>query len=501
MLNLCLSIDETPRGMVSNRRRSIDDEDTNALLKMAVDADDMELATRLVVEGSFDPAVVETFCINGKTKILKVYFAHFKEQMEKMLQPDKGSDILLLQIAAAKSVESSAAAMVEFLLEKNAAPDAVGILEPRTPLAFAISREHSGVISVLLKHGASMAKCQNMPRNIQRRLFNIKDSDVFKQCISHEGSVFRLDYMNELLCACVMQGRQQHVEVMLQAMRKFYRNEGECELRSGEIMVLENSGSDETAKEIAIRTGSFEIYEMVKDLPEHASGLIWHNIGREPPKTGTELFDARLVKFLQDKTTLSQKPGKALESKIVLLQPQLNRVVVEDFRKDDYVKSGDSYFVADDRAKRGLEGEDLRRAAASGSVDMVRHFLQTCNPRDVDENGRNAVFFALQNGHSKTALVMLEELCDGRFVGRKVDEPDHFGARPLFMAVLLQQHKIVRKILLLKEHDDATVKYALARSGCLCLRSCFLFRAFDSKRGAQGAECGHATPTDDQGPL
>lgn len=457
MLNLCPSIDKTPRGMVSNSRRSIDDEDTNAFLKIAVDADDMELATRLVVEGSFDPAVVETFCINGNTKILKVYFAHFKEQMEKMLQADKGSDILLLQIAAAKSVESSAAAMVEFLLENNAAPDAVGISEARTPLAFAISREHSGVIAVLLKHGASMAKCQNMPGNIQRRLFNIKDSDVFKQCISHEGSVFRLDYMNELLCACVMQGRQQHVEVMLQAMRKFYRNEGECELRSGETMVLENSGSDETAKEIAIRTGSFEIYGMLRDLPEHASGLIWHNIGREPPKTGTELFDARLVKFLQDKTTLSQK--------------QLNRVVVEHFRKDDYVKSGDSYFVADDRAKRGLEGEDLRRAAASGSVDMVRHFLQTCNPRDVDENGRNAVFFALQNGHSETALVMLEELCDGRFVGRKVDEPDHFGARPLFMAVLLQQHEVVSSILLLKEHDDATVKYALARSGCLCLCS------------------------------
>ena len=157
-----------------------------------------------------------------------------------------------------------------------------------------------------------------------------------------------------------------------------------------------------------------------------------------------------------------------MQDKTILVKKDFYGVEVEHFRKDDYVKSGGSYFVADDRATRSFAGEDLRRAAASGSVDMVRHFLQTCNPRHVDENGRNAVFFALQNGHSETALVMLEELCDGRFVGRKVDEPDHFGARPLFMAVLLQQHEIVSKILLLKEHDNATVKYALARSARLC---------------------------------
>ena len=285
--------------MVSESRRGIDDDDTNALLKMAVDGDDMDMATRLVVEGSFDPALVETFCINGKTKILGVYFEHFPEQMEKMLHPDDGSEALLLQIAAAKSVESSAAAMVEFLLKKNALPDAVGILEPRTPLAFAISREHSGVIAVLLQHGASLAKCQKMPGNTEQRLFNIKDSDVFKQCISHRGRVFHLDYMHELLRACVVQGRREHVEIMLKAMSNFYARDGECELRRGETMVLENGGLDENAKEIAIRTGCFEIYEMLKDLPEHASGGMWHNIGHEPPKTGTELFDARLVKLLQ----------------------------------------------------------------------------------------------------------------------------------------------------------------------------------------------------------
>ena len=467
MLNLCIAYEKTPGWMSPESPRGLHENDPDVLLKMAVDADDMNLATRLVQEGSFDPVLVETFCIKGNTKILGVYFEHFSADMNKILQPDKGSQTLLLQIAAAKST----ATMVEFLLEKNALPDAVGISDHTTPLAFAISREHSGVVAVLLEHGASMAKCQDMPGNIERRLFNIKDSDVFKQCIKHMGSGFCLDYMHELLRACVVQGRREHVAIMLRAMRKFYTKEGGCELRSGETMLLENGGLDENAKELAIRAGRFEIYEMLKDLPEQATGRMWHNIGSEPPETGTELFDAKLVKLLQDKTILSQKPGVALEGKIVLLQQELNRVVVGHFRKDDYVKSGDSYFVADDRAVRNFAGEDLRRAAASGSVDMVWHFLRTCNPRDVDENGRNAVFFALQNGHSETARVMLEELCDGRFVGRNVDKPDHCGARPLFMAVLLQQHEIVSKILLLKEHDDATVKYALARSACLCLRS------------------------------
>ena len=63
-----------------------------------------------------------------------------------------------------------------------------------------------------------------------------------------------------------------------------------------------------------------------------ASGLEWQNIGPSRPPEGREL------------TASDPDLAKALTSKLMLTQEEWDAIGIRDLRKDDFIKSGDSYF-------------------------------------------------------------------------------------------------------------------------------------------------------------
>ena len=128
------------------------------------------------------------------------------------------------------------------------------------------------------------------------------------------------------------------------------------------------------------------------------------------------------------------------------------------------------------------DGDELRQAALSGSVDMVRHLLGKCDLASTDENGQNALLISLKNGHLKAAQEMLVHAKE-HVPGVKIVGADHDGARPLCMAVLMQDIKVVRGILAMREEEFEVVRCALGKASLLenaATRLCdTLYRACD----------------------
>ena len=129
-----------------------------------------------------------------------------------------------------------------------------------------------------------------------------------------------------------------------------------------------------------------------------ASGLEWQNIGPSRPPEGREL------------TASDPDLAKALTSKLMLTQEEWDAIGIRDLRKDDFIKSGDSYF------KPVHKGISLPHGSAEGVLGLK--WKEVANPKTGGAKIENEKLAAALKGK----VEFQREECDRRLSNERGEQ-------------------------------------------------------------------------------
>ena len=297
--------------------------------------------------------------------------------------------------------------MFKLLLEKGANIDALA--NNMTPLHFAIENNHDLAAEELIRLGANIEATNK-----------IEMTPLFIAIQKgHTQTVITLIELGANVDAVDKLGRSP----LRIATEKGYAEIVELLLKKG-VNVDAQDISGNTALHIAAKKGNAEIFQVL--LNGKANIEILNKKGENPLQVAINNGHEDQIKNLKPKSDFYE-----------LLDPRLKEAFVND--DPDRINLLIEQGVRVDEPLNNASIKPIMIAAKNGHAKVVGALIKI-DPDSIDNNGKMALHYAVENGHVEVIRILLEGKAD-------VDWPDNKSNRPLHIAVENGHVEVIRILL------------------------------------------------------